>query len=84
MPGLEEVLERFAADPAGLFAGNLGDAIRAAVRSRGGVLERDELDSAQPCWTAAARAPGDGPALWATPSPTHAASDGTSGRKWST
>ena len=65
------MLERFAADPAGLFAGNLGD----AIRSRGGVLERDELDSAQPRWTAAARAPGDGPALWATPSPTHAASD---------
>jgi gamma-glutamyltranspeptidase / glutathione hydrolase len=72
LPGLAEVLERFVADPERPFAGDLGDAVYEAVRSRGGVLERDELDTAEGRWSSAASLTDDrGLAFFATPSPTH-------------
>lgn len=72
LPGLAEVLERFVADPERPFVGDLGDAVYEAVRRRGGVLERDELDMAEGRWSPAASLDDDrGLAFWATPSPTH-------------
>ncbi|MBO0872739.1 MAG: gamma-glutamyltransferase [Pseudonocardia sp.] len=72
LPGLAEVLERFVADPERPFSGDLGDAVYEAVRSRGGVLERDELDTAESRWSSAASLPDDrGLTFWATPPPTH-------------
>jgi gamma-glutamyltranspeptidase / glutathione hydrolase len=71
LPGLAQVLESYVAHPEALFAGELGDAVHQAIRSRGGVIERDELDSAQALWTAPEARTVGRSRLWATPGPTH-------------
>ncbi|AIJ26134.1 gamma-glutamyltransferase [Amycolatopsis methanolica] len=70
-PGLAEVLERYVAHPEALFADRLGDAVYEAIRRRGGVIERDELDSARAVWSAPATGAAGARRLWATPGPTH-------------
>lgn len=71
LPGLAALLAEFGARGAALFDGPAGDAVFAAIRARGGVVERDELAGAKAEWLPAARTGREGQRIWATPLPSH-------------
>jgi gamma-glutamyltranspeptidase/glutathione hydrolase len=71
LAGLAAVLEEFVARGAALFAGPVGDAVVAAVRVGGGVLEIDDVAAGEATWVAPAHVVAAGYDLWATPAPTH-------------
>ena len=71
LPGLAKVLEGWVEHGGALLAGPVGDAIVAAVRARGGVLDRSDLDLAAAEWLPCAHADVRGRRVWATPAPTH-------------
>jgi gamma-glutamyltranspeptidase/glutathione hydrolase len=75
LPGLVKVLEEFVARGARLMEGELGSAVVAAVRARGGVLNDDDFGFARADWAqcsvnTVATSEGD-VTTWATPAPTH-------------
>lgn len=71
LPGLADLMGEFAKRGADLFAGEAGEEVVAAVRSRGGVLTCDDLRQASAEWTTPSVTSVDGRAIWATPAPTH-------------
>jgi gamma-glutamyltranspeptidase/glutathione hydrolase len=72
LPGLAAALGELVERGAALFAGPVGEAVIRAVRSRGGVLTRDDLAShARAEWTACAAGTAGPYRAWTTPAPTH-------------
>lgn len=69
--GLAEVLEEWVRHGGRMLDGPVGDAIVAAVASRGGVLDADAFAYARAEWTACARRAVADRTFWATPAPTH-------------
>ncbi|HEY7627038.1 MAG TPA: gamma-glutamyltransferase, partial [Ilumatobacteraceae bacterium] len=74
-PGLAATLEEFVERGGELMRGPVGDAVVAAVRGRGGVLDHDDFALARAEWVACATnhvSTTTGPlTTWATPAPTH-------------
>jgi gamma-glutamyltranspeptidase / glutathione hydrolase len=71
LAGLATVLEEWVARGAEMLGGPVGKAIVEAVRSRGGVLDGDDLALATAEWARCASEAAFGRTWWATPSPTH-------------
>lgn len=71
LPGLAKTLNEFAHRGAELFSGPVGDALVAAVRSRGGVMTHQDLARAEARWQTPVSATVAGQRVWSTPSPTH-------------
>lgn len=71
LPGLARTLEEFVQRRERFLDGPIGDAIIDAVRSRGGVLQRSDLDAATAERVACHRDHVGGRILWTTPAPTH-------------
>lgn len=74
LPGLAELLDRWADDPGGLLDGEVGQAIVDRVRGAGGVVDTEDLRSyAGASWAPCSELLVDGRTVWATPAPTHGA-----------
>lgn len=71
LPGLAAAIGEWAERGAGFLDGPVGDAIVAAVRSRGGVLGHDDLRSVSAQWAPCVSVGIAGRTVWATPAPTH-------------
>ncbi len=71
LPGLADALDEWVSRGAALLDGPVGDAVLAAVQSRGGVLERSDFAFARAEWVASVSSVTQGLRLWATPAPTH-------------
>jgi gamma-glutamyltranspeptidase/glutathione hydrolase len=71
LPRLAAAIESFVALREGFLAGPVGAAIVDAVRSRGGVLTRDDVVSAVAEWMPCAVGNAGPLRAWATPAPTH-------------
>jgi gamma-glutamyltranspeptidase/glutathione hydrolase len=71
LPGLAAVLDEWVERGAGLLDGPVGDAIAAAVATRGGALQAADFAHASATWAPCAQLEVDGRTAWATPAPTH-------------
>jgi gamma-glutamyltranspeptidase/glutathione hydrolase len=71
LPGLASVIEAWVDLGAELFGGDLGAVVAGFVAASGGVLDTEDLVTAQAQWTAADRLQVAGWDVWATPAPTH-------------
>jgi gamma-glutamyltranspeptidase/glutathione hydrolase len=71
LPRLANALEEWVEHGSDFLSGEVGRAIVEAVRARGGVLDRADLQSARAEWTACAHRDAGDRRVWVTPAPTH-------------
>lgn len=74
LPGLATVLSQWVERGAQFLSGPVGEAVVEAVRSRGGILEPEDLAYAEASWEPCVHGDVAGHDVWATPSPTHGVS----------
>jgi gamma-glutamyltranspeptidase/glutathione hydrolase len=71
LPGLAQLLGRFAERGAGLFHGVEGERLAARIRDAGGFMTAEDLSVNPAQWFAAISLEAGGSTVWATPHPTH-------------
>jgi gamma-glutamyltranspeptidase/glutathione hydrolase len=71
LPGLADALEELVDRGEGFLDGPVGDAIVAAVQTRGGIISRDDFAHARAEWVACAYGSAGPLPAWVTPVPTH-------------